>query len=221
MIPQQPTVSYDLFISLCSEAAKRYTSIFALPVADEPYPHISKLYAERYQGRRVLEFGAGAQKPLQRVLGIPDALYHSCDNDPSGAFTYNDVHAIPEAEKYAVIFANQVLEHLTFEEGIAAAIALSAHVSEDGILLISVPNPQHPTRWLSNPTHKTPWGYLNISALVMLGGLDPVFCARSNKVPGPAPHEKEQIDMICRVFRMDWCETVYVVGAKQQNVGAR
>jgi hypothetical protein len=210
--------AYDRFIGLCSEVAKRYPSIFSLPVAEEPYPYICRVYAERYRGRSVLEFGAGALKPLQRALAISDDLYSSCDTDASGVFTFRDVHAVPEGNRYAVVVANQVLEHLTFEQGMDAAVALSSHLEDDGIILLSAPNPQHPTRWLSNPTHKTPWGYLNLCALLMLGGIEPVFCARSNKVPGPATRDEELIDTICRVFRMDWCDTVYVVGAKRNTV---
>jgi hypothetical protein len=216
---QHSIVAYDRFVSLCSEAAKRYPSIFALPVAEEPYPYVCRAYTERYRGRKVLEFGAGAQKPLQRALALSDDLYHSCDTDVSGAFTFHDLRSIPEANTYAIVLANQVFEHLTFEEGIDAARELCAHVDDDGIIVLSVPNPQHPTRWLSNPTHKTPWGYLNLCALVTLSGLDPTFCARSNKVPGPKPQEEEMINTISRVFRMDWCDTVYVVGNKKPSAG--
>jgi hypothetical protein len=129
-------------------------------------------------------------------------------------FSYASVDEIPTENVYEIIVSDQVLEHLSFEQGIRNAIELARHVAPGGIFQIGVPNPQHPTRQLSNPTHKTPWNYLNLCALVELGDLDPFYCARCNKTPGPRWYERPMIDMICRVFRMDWCDSVYVVGRK-------
>jgi hypothetical protein len=212
-------VPYDQFFRLCTKAFERYGNIFSLPVSAQPYEYLKSVYRSHYQGGRVLDFGCGVPKPLQRVLGIGDDLYHSCDNDPSGVFTYASLDEIPEDATYEIVAANQVFEHLSFEEGIQTAMALARHVAVGGIFEIGVPNPQHPTRQLSNPTHKTAWNYLNLCALLELGGLDPFYCARCNKVPGPRWYERPLINMICRVFRMDWCDTVYAVGKRVAEGG--
>lgn len=209
------TIPYDRFFSLCSKAFQRHGTIFSLPVAAQPHGYLKSMYESHYRGGQVLDFGCGVSKPLQKVLGIEDDLYHSCDTDPSGAFTYASPNEIPDDATYEIIAANQVFEHLTFKEGIQTAVQLARHVAPGGIFQIGTPNPQHPSRHLSNPTHKTPWNYLNLCALLELGGLDPFFCARCNKVAGPRWYERPFINMVCRVFRMDWCDTVYAVGRLQ------
>ena len=153
-------------------------------------------------------------KTLQSVLRIGSDRYNTCDSDPSGEFTYSAVGDIPADITYHIIAANQVFEHLEFAEAIETTKSLAQHIVQGGILQIGVPNPQHPTRQLCNPTHKTPWTYMNLCALIELAGLDPFYCARCNKVPGPAWYERPLINMICRIFRMDWCDTVYAVGKK-------
>lgn len=207
-------VPYDRFFGLCNKAFQRHGSIFSLPVAAHPYEYLKFMYDLNYQGGRVLDFGCGTQKPLQKVLGIGDDLYHSCDNDPSGMFTYASLNEIPQEAVYEIVASNQVFEHLSFEEGIQTAMVLTRHVAPGSILQIGVPNPAHPTRFLSSPVHKTPWNYFNLCALIELGGLDPFYCARCNKVPGPRWYERPFVNIICRVFRMDWCDTVYVVGRR-------
>jgi SAM-dependent methyltransferase len=213
------TVPYDQFFGLCTKAFKRHGNIFSLPVAVQPLKYLKFTYDSHYRGCRVLDVGCGVSKLLQKALGIGDELYHSCDNDPSCVFTYRSVNEISLEATYEIIAANQVFEHLNFEEGIKSAIKLARHVAPGGIFQIGVPNPQHPTRHLSNPTHKTPWNYLNLCALLELGGLEPFYCARCNKVPGPRWYERPLINMLCRVFRMDWCDTVYAVGKRVAESG--
>lgn len=208
------SVVYDDFFSLTERAFQRYGSISSVSVSEEPYKYLRNIYNSNYNGGRVLDFGCGARKPLQNVLGLDETCYHSCDSDPSGVFSFNEISDIPQENKYDIIAANQVFEHLTFKEGIRTACDLARHVALGGILQIGVPNPQHPTRQMSNPTHITPWNHLNLCALLELGGLDPFYCARCNKVPGPRWYERPFVGMVSRVFRMDWCDTVYAVGRK-------
>ena len=207
-------VPYDRFFSLVGKYARQFGDIFSLPVGVESRLHIEKLYTTEYRNGKVLDFGCSAAKQLQKVLKIGDDLYHTCDNDASGTFTYESVDDITAESLYDIIAADQVIEHLSFAEGIRVAIKLGAHVAPGGIFQISVPNTQHPTRFLSNPTHQTPWNYLNICALLDLGGLAPVYFFRCNKKPPPSRKDKRIVDTVCRVFRMDWCDTVYVGGKR-------
>ena len=206
------TVPYNRFFALCDKAHREHGSIFDVPVDAGPVDYVAKMYRTRYGRGRVLDFGCGAQKLMQQHLRLPDELYHSCDDDPSATFTYVSPDEIPDDALYEIIAANQVFEHLTFEEGIRAAVTLARHVAPGGILQIGVPNTQHPTRQRCNPTHKTAWTYLNLCALLELGGLRVAHCARCNKRPRPRWYERPLVNMMSRVFRMDWCDTVYVVG---------
>lgn len=210
-------IDYERFFCLCTEAAQRYGNIFSLPVADQPTTYLKQVYQTQYIGGKVLDFGCGVHKPLQKILNLDDFYYHSCDSDRSGQFTYSCVEEIPNNTFYEIIAANQVFEHLSFADTIKIVLKLSQHLAPGGIFQIGTPNPQHPTRHLSNPTHITPFNYLNLCALLELSGLDPFYCVRCNKIPGPQWYERPLINLICRVFRMDWCDTVYAVGRKSNN----
>ena len=205
-------VHYDRFFALGEAAFKRHGMILEVPVRSAPLEYLRHLYRTEYPQGRVLDFGCGARKPMQSMLGLNDALYHSCDNDPSGVFTYRRIEDIVPDARYDIVAANQVFEHLSFQDGIKAAVRLGRHVALGGVFQIGVPNPQHPTRYLSNPTHQTPWNYLNLCALLEMAGLEVILCARANKYPKPKWWEMPWVNMMCRVFRIDWCDTVYAVG---------
>ncbi len=208
-------IPYDRFFSLTREGFLRYGSIFDLPVADGPYSYLARVCQQEYPNGRVLDFGCGADKVLQGVLGVSDDLYFTCDNDPTVMVSFQNLAEIQDSMRFQIVAANQVLEHLSFADCISVVRGLARVVAPGGILLLSVPNPQHPTRHLSNPTHVTPLNYLNLYALLKLVGLETIHCARCNKIPGPRWYERPFVGMMCRVFRMDWCDTVYAVGRKE------
>jgi SAM-dependent methyltransferase len=211
------SVPYDRFLRFRKEAVARHGELLELPVRGSAHGCLRMLYVREYPGGRVLDFGCGANKPLQQVLGIDDDRYHTCDSDAAGAFTYAAADEISEDETYDMVAANQVFEHLEFEEGVRTARRLARHVAPGGIFEIDVPNPQHPTRQWADPTHRTPWNYPSVYALLALGGLDPFICARTGKVLGIPWWQRPLVNTMCRVFRMDWCDTVYVVARRPKE----
>ena len=110
--------------------------------------------------------------------------------------------------------ANQVIEHLGFGEALRVTSQLARHVAPGGIFEIGVPNPPHPTRFLGNPTHQTPWNFLNLCAFGAGRPGTGVLCPR-NKVPGPRWWERPLVNLMCRVFRMDWCDSVFAIGRRR------
>ena len=208
------SIPYDTFFSLSIEGVGRYGSIFDLPVAEEPYSYLTTAYRREYPGGKILDFGCGAQKVLRNVLDVDNGLYFGCDSDPAAEVPFRSLDEIPHELQFQIVVANQVLEHLAFSQVIQHVLHLGRLVAPGGILLLSVPNPQHPTRHLSNPTHLTPLNYLNLYALLTLAGMETIRCVRCNKVPGPRWYERPMVNMMCRVFRMDWCDTVYAVGRR-------
>jgi len=207
---------YDRFFHLRAKAHERFGDVLSLPVGEQPYEFLKRVYRTRYPNGRVLDFGSGAQKPLRKQLGIGDDRYHTCDTDPSGDFTYRRLEDIPSGESYDMVAANQVFEHLDFDEALRTASALARLVARGGMLQASVPNAAHPTRYWGDPTHKTPWTHLTLCALIESSGLVPESCIRCNKRPGPRWYERSVIHVVCRVFRMDWCDTIYIVGRKER-----
>ena len=207
-------IPYDKFFSLTNEGFHRYGNIFELPVCVGPRGYMARTYRKEYLGGEVLDFGCGTNRALQEDLGIGDDLYFACDTDPSARVNFRSLAEIPADMRFQMINSDQVLEHLSFGDCIQAVIGLAAVVATGGVLVLGVPNPQHPTRYLCNPTHVTPLTYLNLYALLRLAGLEVVVCARCNKQPGPRWYERPFVGMMSRVFRMDWCDTIYAVGRK-------
>ncbi|VAX23732.1 hypothetical protein MNBD_NITROSPINAE02-1775 [hydrothermal vent metagenome] len=211
---QMGKVAYDDIFSLCDKAFGRYGGILDLPVARQPYEYIREEYKKNYPGGKVLDFGCGAKKPLRRFAGIPDDLYYSCDEDQSAQYSYDKPSGIPDDHLFDIIFANQVFEHLQFDNCISTAKILSGHLKPGGIFLISVPNTSHPVRFLSSPFHITPLNHMYIYAIMEIAGLDPSYCARYNKKPAPKWYIRPMINVICRTFRIDWCDSVFVIGRR-------
>ena len=203
---------YDRFISLGGECFHRFGNIFKLPIEPCPYTWMKRYYEALPEKGRVLDFGCGKAKPLLRNVGVPADLYDSCDSDPAGDFTFHSFDEVPADRGYCLIAANHVFEHLPFMDGVNAAGRLARLLAPGGVFLISVPSPVHPNRYLTNPLHVTPWNYMNLYALHKMSGLDPYYCARYNKTPGPRWYERPIVSIVCRVFRMDWCDSVFVVG---------
>ncbi len=100
-------IPYDRFFSLCDKAFARHGSIFDLPVAAGPYEYLRETFVRDYPRGRVLDFGCGVKKPLQRALALGDDRYHGCDSDPLGKFTYGSPEAIPDDALYEIVAANQ------------------------------------------------------------------------------------------------------------------
>jgi len=207
-------VAYDRFFELCGKAFERHGDILDLEVGLHPYAYLQQLYMAKIPSGRVLDFGGGAQKPLQHALGLSDELYFSCDTDPSGHFTYSSPEAIPSGELFSIVASSHSFEHIPFEVGISIGQKLALHVQPGGVFCIAVPNPKHPTRYLSSPVHVTPWNYLNLCALFELSGLDPFYCARTHKHKAPSFIERPFVNWMCRRFMMDWCDGIYVVGRR-------
>jgi SAM-dependent methyltransferase len=209
-------VPYDRFFALCGKAFERHGDILDLPVGLHPYEYLKRIYFEQYAGGRVLDFGCGAMKPLKQAIGLSDSAYFACDNDESGSFEFSSPEDIPVNELFEIVSSSHVFEHLPFHAGVTIARMLASHVKPGGIMFIAVPNPKHPTRYLSSPVHVTPWNYLNICALMEVSGLDPFYCARTHKRRAPYWYERPLVNWLCRRFMMDWCDGIYVVGRPQR-----
>jgi hypothetical protein len=207
-------VPYNRFFELCSKAFERHGDILELPERSHPYEYLKNIYNEQFKGGRILDFWGGAMKPLKQAIGLSDSAYFACDNDESGSFQYRTPKDIPQNELFDIVSSSHAFEHLPFETGIEVGRILASHVKPGGIMFIAVPNPKHPTRYLSSPVHVTPWNYLNLCALMEIVGLDPFYCARTHKHKAPVFYERPFVNWVCRRFMMDWCDGIYVVGRR-------
>jgi 2-polyprenyl-3-methyl-5-hydroxy-6-metoxy-1,4-benzoquinol methylase len=170
-----------------------------------------------YKGGKVLDVGAGVEKPLKQILGLSDDNYYSLDNDPDGNFNYTKPSEIPPPKKFDLIVLNQVLEHIRIDESVGIMEQISKHLDLQGVIIISVPNSQHPVRFWGDATHITSWPIDDLYGLIRHCGLKVTTIARYNKYPLTRnPLKRFIIKTVCKTFRMDWCDSILIVAQRNK-----
>jgi len=201
---------YGFYFDCRQECVAKFGSIEDLPIVKGPYERTAELHS----GGNVLDIGAGKDKPLQKSLNLPDDLYSSLDNDPHGKFNYSSVEEIPKNELFTLITAHQFFEHLTLQDSINIVCNLSRHLEKNGYLISTVPNIQHPVRQRADITHITNWNYTALYMLYKYGDLEVIEIARYSKRHPEGIIEKMLAKYINRIYRIDWCDSILIVGKK-------
>ena len=116
--------------------------------------HLLSIARERHL--RVLDIGA-YDKAFGRALARhnPDFTYHSVDVDSSNEHEYHDIRDVNGT--YDAICMFELIEHLALPEAIELLRRAYSLLNPGGRMFISTPNPDHPTRYFSDVTHKQPW----------------------------------------------------------------
>lgn len=208
----QQQFEYGFYDDCLKECSDKFGNIFGLPIIDSPYIEIAK----HYQKGNILDLGSGKKKPLGEIMKdkLNDGNYYSLDTDPRGKFDFNDIKEIPKDLKFDLIVANQVFEHLDIEESIDLMIDAGKLLTDGGKIIVTVPNISHPNRQRSNITHKTPWGFWSLYMPFKMANLEVVKVARYSKRHPKGLIEKIIIYYVSRVYRMDWCDSILMIGKK-------
>jgi len=151
----------------CRQRVKAdYPDIWSLPLVKK---EMDRLLPNVGEGFSVLEIGAGDRRFWRKIQARrKNVVYRSMDIDRT---TQQDFYALDEIQgTFDLIFAFELIEHLTPEEGLSLLIDLRAHLSPQGVLLLGTPNLYHPHRYFGDLTHKTPYKYEELGALLHLGG---------------------------------------------------
>lgn len=189
---------------------KRFGIFKDLKMIDNPYEFASRYISDC---QKVLDLGAGAKVSKGIVRGV----YKSLDNDPTYDHDYS--HIDPIRETFDGIIANQFFEHLTFEDGITCFEKVAKILMSGGIMCVTIPNILHPTSWHNNWDHKAYWGYWDIGAMMEMNGIEVINIVRYRKRPHEiyelTEEERKMIELISKIFSMDYCRFVMVVGKKR------
>lgn len=211
-MPKKYKLEYGFYSDCQKEAYEKFGFVQDLPILKKigPYQKAAKLYKKG----KVLDVGAGKEKPLQKNLKLPDNLYFSLDTDPHGKFTYQSVDEIPKNQKFSFIFANQVLEHIALNECLYLVKKLARHLERDGIMFVTVPNANHPVRQRVDITHLAPWEYKALYMLYKFAGLTVSQIYRYSKRSPKGIIGKLLAYYINRIYRIDWCDSIMIIGKK-------
>jgi len=209
----QKIFEYGFYTNCTQECVKKFGILFDLPIIKSPYLKCQQIYKEG----KVLDFGAGKNKPMQKTLNLDDYTYFSLDDDPHGIFDYRSYEDIPIDKKFSLITANQVFEHISLEESITLINSLCRHLVPGGSIVITVPNIEHPTRHRTNVTHLTYWNYKALYFLLRCADLEVKEICRYSKRQPKGIIEKFLAKYISRIYRMDWCDSILIVGKKSNK----
>lgn len=146
--------------------SRQFPEVWDIPVVKK---EMSRLADYARPGASVLEVGAGDRRFERRMREVCEGLrYKSFDIDRS---TAQDFYTLEEIEgRYDLIFAFEVIEHMTPAEGLRMTSALREHLAPGGTLLLGTPNLYHPHRYFGDLTHVTPYKYEELGALLVLAG---------------------------------------------------
>jgi 2-polyprenyl-3-methyl-5-hydroxy-6-metoxy-1,4-benzoquinol methylase len=145
---------------------QRFPSVWSIPLVKK---ETDRLFSIVRDGMRILEVGAGDRRFGRRLQTLRKNIdYLSCDIDRT---TFQDYYRIEDVEgDFDCIFAFELIEHLTPEEGLELLRRLRSLLRPNGRLLLGTPNLYHPHRYWGDITHKTPYKYEELGAIVMLAG---------------------------------------------------
>lgn len=149
---------------------KRYPEIWDIPLVKKEMERITPHLRE---GIRILEVGAGDRRYEAKIKKIvPMATYKSLDIDKK---THQDYYHIGDIEEtFDLILMFEVIEHLTPGEAVEMFKKIYALLREGGTLLLSTPNLYHPNRYFQDITHKTPFRYEDLGAIMLMSGFNTI-----------------------------------------------
>ncbi|MCA1959968.1 MAG: class I SAM-dependent methyltransferase [Desulfomonile sp.] len=204
-------LSWNRLMRWRGECHRRFGGVLDLPVCDVQ----AEIEGVLEPGIRVLDVGAGAHKPLKNTVTRSGADYFALDTDPDGEFDFRSFEEISVQVSFHVVIANQVLEHLSAGDAFMLLASIHEHLSANGVFLATVPNAAHPVRQ-RDCTHITAWPMNDLYSLVRSAGLEVSRMARYNKKPLTRnPLKKWVVMAACEAFRIDWCDSLLIVGRKE------
>jgi hypothetical protein len=202
--------SWNSLMKWRTECFQRFGPIHDLPVRSVEDQMTGLLFPHT----RVLDVGAGAHKPFRKFFAEKTDTYFSLDTDPAGDFDFHSFREIPADQKFDLVLANQVLEHMLIDDAVDTVDAVFAHLEVGGHFVATVPNAAHPVRQ-RDPTHLTPWPANDLYSLLRSAGFEVVSMARFNKFPLTTdPLKRWVVETVCQEFRVDWCDSVMATGRK-------
>lgn len=124
-------------------------------------------------GTSILEVGAGDRRYEHTIKKIaPAAIYKGLDIDRKTRQEYYDIDDIHE--NFDFIFMFEVIEHLSKDEAVEMLKKVYTLLNNGGTLLLSTPNLYHPNRYYQDITHKTPFRYEDLGAIMLMAGFNSI-----------------------------------------------
>jgi SAM-dependent methyltransferase len=170
--------------------------------------------AEIRTGERVLDVGASDGRFGRRLAA--GAKYQTLDTDPAVAADYRSFADLP-ARAFDVVTCFETVEHLGLEEACRLLAAAARALRPGGRLYLSTPNIHHPWAYMRSATHRTPFCYDELGALVEMHGfaLDALFRCHRDAVVKAALRRLAY--PLYRLLGIDWAKSILVVAHRRPD----
>lgn len=161
----------------------------------------------------LLDVGAN-DRNLERTLARNNKKlnYFSCDIDRSLRHDYYDLGQIDRTFDIACLF--DVIEHVPPPDAFDMLEKINALLNPGGMLMVSTPNVDHPTRFWRDCTHITPFRYDELAGFLIAAGFSNIEIWRVCRM-----RWQERLRLIfaaptLRLLGVDYCPSIVVVGRK-------
>ncbi len=196
----------------CRQEIRRiYPTVWDVPLVKK---ELDRLLPNIREGYRVLEVGAGDRRFEKKLGKYYSAItYKSCDIDRHTRQDFYDLEEIDE--EFDFIFMFEVIEHLTLSEGLHILKQLRKLLKVPGVLLLGTPNLYHPHRYFGDVTHRTPYKYEELGALMGMAGYMNLRAYRVFNAPFFKRWLRLHVGIVLhRVLDLDFAPTVLMEGEK-------
>ena len=165
MQPEKDAFRWSEFYAHRKEIRKVYPSVYNLALKKKLLDVVIK---ELRGEERILDVGASTRRLGERIKKKFSAItYKTMDIDRAKEHDYYSLDEIKET--FDVIVLSEVIEHLSFPDGIELLKRLNALLPSGGRLIVSTPNLHHPNRYWDSD-HKTPYRYEEMAAALVSAG---------------------------------------------------
>ncbi|MEW6117184.1 MAG: methyltransferase domain-containing protein [Nitrospirota bacterium] len=161
----EESFSWSRFYSYRKKFRREHPSVFGLKIRKK----LLDVVVEEVKGEeRILDVGASDRVFGEKVLAkFPRIVYKTMDIDREQAHDYYSLDDI--SEQFDVIILSEVIEHLSFSDGMSMLQRLRELLNSNGKIIISTPNLHHPHRYWDSD-HRTPYRYDEISGALLSKG---------------------------------------------------
>jgi 2-polyprenyl-3-methyl-5-hydroxy-6-metoxy-1,4-benzoquinol methylase len=178
--------------------------------------HLEVILEEVKDGDKILDIGSSTRELRRCLIDLCGRAisYKSMDIDRE---TKQDYYSLDEInEKFNVVFLFEVIEHLTFEDGVHLLSGIHDILLPGGKLILTTPNAFHPNRYWEY-SHKVSYRYDEIGGILISLGFrvkrifriyNDAFFRRLFRIWVAAPLHK--------YFSVDFAKSILLVALKER-----
>lgn len=174
----------------------------------------------KYDQPEILDVGGGHRKLNNMIESFNISYnYKSVDKSKNVKHDYQDINDIKKS-KFDIIFMFELIEHLSFQDGLSYLSKVFDLLKNNGVFIISTPNAHHINQlWKSNVTHIQQYPGSDLCAILrMIGFSDDIKMYRSfikSRKTGLKKYIKFKLHvLITKILGVDYAHGIMVIAKK-------